>query len=104
MLVRKKTMTSQNLTTATNGSEIRFQNIDGRFAKVRDAKDNWGNVIGTIVVDDNGDEHRVTTKNAELVIAENNAVAAVPEKTGAAAVMGDAEWFGFGAGEYQITA
>ena len=94
----------ENLINASNGSEIRFKNVSGKFAKTRTLKDKWGNVLGVKVANQDGDEFRVTEDNGQTVIAPDDAIAAVPNAVGNAAVMGDADWFEFEVGGFTVTA
>ena len=94
----------ENITDAPNGSEICFTDHTGQYAKIRNAKDNWGNVTGVKVVDKSGDEFKVVKHDGDVCITAANAVAAVPKPVGKSIVMTEADWFAYEVGGYTVEA
>lgn len=97
-------LTVNELIELGNMSELSISNMDRKFTKMRTLKDNYGNALGVVVIDEYGDIYNVTNHNGETCLIEQNTVAAVPERVGSIQFTGESEWVTIGTGEISITA
>ena len=83
-------------------SELTFENVDGKFTKVRTMKSQIGDAHGAIVMDKNGDRHRVHVHNSQVVIAPDNAVTATIRPVGDINTHSESDWISIQPGQITV--
>ena len=80
------------LTEVSNGTVIKFDELDAEFTKIRTEKDRYGTVIGIRVMDKDSDEFVITEDKGKLKIRPDGPVTCKLTPVGDFETRGESDW------------